>query len=319
MPADLFLRPLFDWRSAVASPYGPAATTRHVLLTLSLHMSPRGDSCFPSIDLLTEESGLSRRAVVEHLGAAEASGWIAKQDRPEKNGQGWRRIEYFPMIPAGVEEQVKQWAAERGARRAPPQRGAPDAQGGAPDDTKVVHHVHLSTSRSTSKRKPSGEAKASPVASLWITYLEGMQALYKASPAPSASAAGKLAQVVKKLGAEVAPRVLAFYLRHPEPFYKLRRHPLELLVRDADKLWIELQQTTGEGADRAPPTKAVVHLEYADGKRRQLDDFPVADHLAVARKVATDYAMMIGKSNPSRIAVQVGSERRTFSIDEVRA
>ena len=149
---DLFLRPLFDWRSAIASDFGPPnPTTRHVLLTLSLHMSAKGDSCFPSIELLVRETGLSRRAVITHLQAASQAGWVGKQERPERNGQGWRRVEYFSLIPNGVEEQLKAEYAERGAGRAPRQGGASGAQGGAPDDTKVVHQVHLSTSKRTSK------------------------------------------------------------------------------------------------------------------------------------------------------------------------
>lgn len=165
MGADLFLRPLFDWRSAVASPYGPASsTTKHVLLTLSLHMSAAGDSCFPTIELLVEESGLSKRAVLTNLKAAAEQGWITKREMPQANTMGWRRIEYFASIPAGVEEKVMAWRTqrrERGARNAPPKRGAPHDRGGASGDTRVVHQVHPSTSRSTSsKENPSGHGVA---------------------------------------------------------------------------------------------------------------------------------------------------------------
>lgn len=130
--SDLFLRPLFDWRSAVASKYGPSHTTRHVLLTLALHMSPKGDSCYPSIELLVEESGLSRRAVITHLAMAEREGWIQKKERPQRNGQGWRRIEYLASIPNGLEASARADLEERGAPDAPPQRGARQSKGGAP-------------------------------------------------------------------------------------------------------------------------------------------------------------------------------------------
>jgi len=150
--SELFLRPLFDWRSAVASKFGPEKpTTRFVLLTLALHMSPKGDSCWPSIDLLSEESGLSRRAVIEHLQLAEQNGWIAKRDRSTRSGQGWRRVEYFCTIPPGIETRVRNHDSERGAPESPPKAGDPSAEGGDRDSKKVVHQGHLSTSKSTSR------------------------------------------------------------------------------------------------------------------------------------------------------------------------
>lgn len=196
--SDLFLRPLFTWRSAVASPFGPEnPTTRHVLLTLALHMNEKGESCFPSIDLLVEESGLSRRAVIQHLQVAAEAGWIGKRERPEKSGQGWRRIEYFPLIPQGIDEKVEDWDESRRARRAlrsatdkggdagaprrrgadgaPAKGGAAGAEGGARSDQKVVHDVHPSTSVSTSNREPAAarrsrlpaDFKASEVVQKW--------------------------------------------------------------------------------------------------------------------------------------------------------
>jgi hypothetical protein len=53
---------LFEWRKTVLSDQGPPdAMTRYVLLVLSVHMDADGDSCFPSIELLAEESALNER------------------------------------------------------------------------------------------------------------------------------------------------------------------------------------------------------------------------------------------------------------------
>ncbi len=152
---DLFLRPLFTWRSAVASRHGPKSPiSRHVLLTLSLHMSELGDSCFPSLSLLSEESGLGLRTIKEHIAIAAAGGWIGKRERRLKNSQGWRRNEYFAQIPAEVEAAFH--AEQRGAPQAPRLDSAPPAprQGGAPDDRtwcasqqNMVRQAPLSTSR----------------------------------------------------------------------------------------------------------------------------------------------------------------------------
>ena len=86
------------WRDLVASADGPpSATTRHVLITLSLHMDGDGGQCFPSTRLLAERTGVSERVVCAHLALAADGGWIRKGRRPGASGQGWRRNEYQAM------------------------------------------------------------------------------------------------------------------------------------------------------------------------------------------------------------------------------
>ena len=90
--------PLWGWRNAIASANGPkSATTRHVLLVLSFHMHDDGTQAWPSTRKLAERTGLSERAVCEHLGRAEAEGWIERRRRglPER---GWIH-EYTAMVP----------------------------------------------------------------------------------------------------------------------------------------------------------------------------------------------------------------------------
>lgn len=90
------LSPLFTWRAEICSDDGPGdPITRFVLLTLSLHMSELGDSCFPSIALLARETALANRTVRKHLKLAVASGWIIRRVRELRRGQAWRCYEYF--------------------------------------------------------------------------------------------------------------------------------------------------------------------------------------------------------------------------------
>jgi hypothetical protein len=66
------LKPLYTWRRAVASTHGPKSpTTRHVLLMLGLHMNERSKSCFPSVDSLVQELGLTKRSLCAHLEITE--------------------------------------------------------------------------------------------------------------------------------------------------------------------------------------------------------------------------------------------------------
>ena len=139
------LSPLFDWRSAVASSHGPKSpTTRHVLLTLSLWMSVKGDSCYPSTRTLSEASGLSRRAVETHLAFAGDDGWI-KRDGSSFSGQGWRQYRYAARIPRSVLQAIQ---AEK-------QAGEPHAprpeKGGEPRDKKVGNDVPTKTPEEDAK------------------------------------------------------------------------------------------------------------------------------------------------------------------------
>ncbi len=91
----------WTWRHAILKSSLPP-TTRHVLLTLSCYMDDVGQSCFPSIELLCESTGLSNRAVIDHLRTAEQSGWI-RSSSMGFGDQRWRRKQYKPTWPQGGE------------------------------------------------------------------------------------------------------------------------------------------------------------------------------------------------------------------------
>lgn len=142
----------YTWRQAIIRSELPA-TTRHVLLTLACHINDAGESAYPSIDLLAFETSLSRRAVISHLQAATALGWI-RTSKHGFAGQKWARNEYDPRIPDGFVP------LDPPSKRAP-EGGEPNdkkvvnesnrlskkvvnvvPEGGEPDDKKVVNHVH---------------------------------------------------------------------------------------------------------------------------------------------------------------------------------
>ena len=110
---------MFNWRLAMMSDRNLAAPTKHVLLTLSTHMTAWGESCYPTIDQLVYESSLSRRAVLKHLKLARESGWIHVETHGFR-GQRWRNNEYIPAQPATAS--VVPWKVfqrrEREARQA---------------------------------------------------------------------------------------------------------------------------------------------------------------------------------------------------------
>lgn len=89
---------VWSWRQVVIQGAGLSSTTRHVLLTLSCYMNDLGEGCFPSIDTLSANTGLSCRAVIGALNMAELAGFIVKEKHGYA-GQRWARNEYRASFP----------------------------------------------------------------------------------------------------------------------------------------------------------------------------------------------------------------------------
>lgn len=153
---------LFRWRDAVVGPDGPPAVTRHVLLTLSLHMSQDGGSCWPSHATLASETGLSHPTIRAHLRAADAAGWIERTSHTGE-GQGWRRHSYRAVTPRDVGNELSHVEVGNAGKQVS-HVGADvgnelshvAGKGGKPDRQKVGNQVSHSTSKST----PGGPARA---------------------------------------------------------------------------------------------------------------------------------------------------------------
>lgn len=166
MAEEHFLAERAEWRAVIASAHGPQEPlTRYVLLAISLHMSVKGDSCFPSVRLLATETALARTTIMKHLDLAYQTGWLIKEPRIEAGGQGWRRMEYWATIPQASELAYKTSRKKRGPSGGPPSKGGPRGdnypesypqggpsgdKGGPFDDEKVVHQTDLSLSVNSS-------------------------------------------------------------------------------------------------------------------------------------------------------------------------
>ena len=146
---------LYDWRGHVASERGPeSATTRHVLITLSLYMSIKGESCFPSIDTLVEDTGLTRPTVIKHLKKAQKEGWLTVSKHGYQ-GQKWARNEYRPTLPESVEKAVKE--VNHPTEKVVKQVNPLDPEGGKADTER-----QLTSSRKAVKEVNSNSPKNKP-------------------------------------------------------------------------------------------------------------------------------------------------------------
>jgi hypothetical protein len=109
-------------------------------------------------------------------------------------------------------------------------------------------------------QKPSPPtASRPPTAALWEAYSAAYEKRYGAEPVRNATVNGQLAAVVKRLGAEEAPEVAAFYVAHKAAFYAQKGHPVGLLLLDAEKLrteWVTGRQITSTAARQQERTAA---------------------------------------------------------------
>jgi hypothetical protein len=75
---------------------------RHVALTLSTHMSARGDSCFPSLTTLEAETGLARKTIWRALDELEGAGLLQRQRTPGRSTR-YRALGAQGTYPLGDE------------------------------------------------------------------------------------------------------------------------------------------------------------------------------------------------------------------------
>jgi hypothetical protein len=107
-------------------------------------MNDLGESCYPSIETLARETGLSRIAIIKHINSSISLGWIVRTVHGY-SGQGWRRHQY--SIGEPIEE------PEGGKPSLPasdPKVVNLESEGGKPNGEKVVNFVYPNSSENSS-------------------------------------------------------------------------------------------------------------------------------------------------------------------------
>jgi hypothetical protein len=119
------------------------------------------------------------------------------------------------------------------------------------------------TNNDKNKSKKDGSAPATPGAAApttaaWNVYEEMMQGLYGFVPPRNATVNGQLSTVVKRVGAEDAPKLVRHFFVVKNDYYARRKHELGLLLTDCNRLLIEMKTAARTAiADRwwEDPTK----------------------------------------------------------------
>ena len=267
---------MFSWRKAILKSTLPP-TTRHVLLTLACHMNEAGESCFPSIKLLCEETGLSNRAVITQLQSATELGWITV-GKHGFAGQRWAAHEYRPAWPHHLRKFAESMAkavnevhhvddkAVNEVHDLPEKAVNVIPKGSEPNDIKAVNDVHSSTSVSASESKPlslpdkSGKDDSDAANALldttratWKSYSDAYEERYGIPPLRNAAVSTAIRAFCKKVPHPEAPLIAAFYVSHNNNFYVQKTHSVFLLSKDAEGL--RTQWATGRKTESSKPAK----------------------------------------------------------------
>lgn len=107
-----------------------------------------------------------------------------------------------------------------------------------------------SPTKAKRKRAPAGEK--SPAALAFDAYSAAYLARYKVAPLSNAMVRGQMANFLARVPAADAPAIAAFYVGHKGNLYVAAKHPVNLLLRDCERLssdWATNQ--------RAEPARAI--------------------------------------------------------------
>lgn len=93
--------------------------------------------------------------------------------------------------------------------------------------------------RKRAPKKPAEPKPEPPTNAAWNGYAAAYRARYGADPVRNASVNGKLAGFVAKIPAAEVAEVAAYFVGHGNTLYVRAGHPVDLLLRDAEKLRTE--------------------------------------------------------------------------------
>ena len=98
-----------------------------------------------------------------------------------------------------------------------------------------------------------------PTNEVWAGYSKAYFNRYGTEPVRNAKANGILANFLKRIPADEAPHIAAFYVANNSQFYVKKMHPVDLLLDDAEKLrteWVTRRQVTETAARQVDKTQA---------------------------------------------------------------
>ena len=149
--------PPWTWRDAIRQADVPPLT-KLVCYSIGNYLSDVGAGCFPGIEQLMADSGLSNRSMATHLQNAVDAGLIAIEKRRSLDGRHLRN-HYLPKFPDAAElprHPATNASAETGAAIAPETASeTSDMQDAHSAENQASGHVNLLHTDATPREPPS--------------------------------------------------------------------------------------------------------------------------------------------------------------------
>jgi Transcription initiation factor TFIID, subunit TAF6 (also component of histone acetyltransferase SAGA) len=121
-----------------------------------------------------------------------------------------------------------------------PDSGSPSGcAGAAPPTPDQGELVPADPKPKPATRRPAAKPSTAPTAAIWEAYARAYQDRYGVAPVRNAKVNGQLAHLLTRLGADEAPAVAAFFVRHNNRYYVQKAHSVDCLLADAEKLRTE--------------------------------------------------------------------------------
>ena len=219
------------------------ANRKLVLLKLADNANDDGE-CFPSYQHIADQCEMGRSTVKSHIKALADAGYLVVQER--KGAKFQSSNAYKLTLENGKKidrSKPKRPGKAKGSAADLPPRSTVD-----PGQTEKGESGADLLARIPADMPGTRDPNAKTFKA-WANYAIAYRNRYKTWPVSNQKTSAMLAQLVDRVGAELAPKVAAFYLQMNQQFYLTKLHPVSLLLADCEA--IATQCTTGQQVTHA--------------------------------------------------------------------
>ena len=228
--------------------------------------------CYPGQEKIAKKTGLKLRAVRGHIKWLEAHGLLSRKRRQSKNSRqsDWYQInldgycqpansapfEHANYAHANSAPPNMQKTTCKPANSAPCYKEEPSVNrqiepsvycdGGADALPAPPFELMLLPDEKQKSAKPKTKSAAPNQANAvtWQAYRAAYLQAYGVEPLRNAKVNGQIASFVKLVGELKAPHIAAFYVAHPNHWYRTKGHDFGTLLANAQALATDWQRNT---------------------------------------------------------------------------
>ena len=225
--------------------------------------------CYPSQETVAEDTGFGETAVQQHIKWLKENNFIksARRQRGRERQSDIYRIN-VALLEKCYAEAAKRKAERRAKMREEPSDFEPsdfgsknpqilshepsDFGGSLYEEPSIEPSIEPSGLNARAAHTPAGHAETEKRAgaakpnpanvATWKAYAAAYRDRYGVLPAASAKTRGQAANLVRMVGADLAPGLAAYYLTHNGGFFVQCRHDFGLLLKSYQQILTDMQR-----------------------------------------------------------------------------